>query len=154
MELNKLDILASLSHEGVPKATLVQQVQDMLEVGANITTAKEEVPKLRELQSQLGPLYGQVLDLSERRSYLDSDIEMEVMLEYPPRKGSEAQREALRAKLRGENEEYLELQNQIQAKKQEIEDIKFDMTMVEQDAKNARRVIELATSYISTIGNY
>lgn len=140
-----------------PNATPVEVMsyfEGEFEVAENTRRIKEEVAKNGELRAKLRPLYGQRLEVEEKMKYAISDMEMEVYLEYPPRQGSDAQREALRNKLKKENMEYTELNGQFRALNITIGEIEDELKDIEQGAKNARRMLELFGYYIQFLNEF
>lgn len=121
------------------------------EVPKNREILKNEVTELAALKQQLRPIYGKRLDVEERMRYALSDIEMDVFLEYPPRQGSDAQREALRNKLKKENGEYMALNKEYKELTLQINELDDAYKDIENTAKNARRQLETFTAYAAFI---
>ena len=148
--MSKGEVLFAIQSSDNPLA-VIQEIESTLNVGKAMQRIQTEVQETMELNQSLRPLFGERTEVLEERAMLDSEIEMEVMIEYPPNKGSKANRDALRSKLQAENPAYKEVATKLQNIDNEISDIQFRMTMIEQEAKNARRVIEMHTNYVNMV---
>lgn len=147
------DILEELD-ASVPKNEIQNAVAESLGLKDAVRDVREEVDLLAANRDKIIPLLRERMRLTEEMSYLESDFEMEVQLEYPPRKGSEAQRDALRKKLRLESSEYVALNEELQQVESEISDVQFEKETIEQRAKNSRRLLELHGDFLKLIASF
>lgn len=130
---------------------IIRHFEDVLEIPKQVYLLKNEVDETRRFKSQLRPLYAKRLDAEERMRYAVSDMEVEIFLEYPPRKGSEAQRETMRDNLKRESKDYNEYKGQFDEFTYEIKDIEDEIRYLEMGAKNARRLTELFAVYVDFV---
>jgi archaellum component FlaC len=132
---------------------IINHFADKLEINEQIAYLKEEVEKVLEIRVQLRPLYAQKMDLDNQLLLLDSEFDMQVMVKYPPRKGSDKERKAYKQELQQDSENYQAMQSKLTELKEEIESLEEEMEMVQQNAKNARKLVDLFNSYIGVLIN-
>lgn len=130
---------------------IVQHFADELEIDDQTKYLRNEVDHVLELRETLRPLYGKKADLEQKQALLNSDFDMEVMLEYPPRKGSEKERKAMKQKLQEGSDDYQEQEKELGNIKEELSVQEEKMDEVQQRAKNARRLLETFTTYVNFI---
>lgn len=130
---------------------IVAHFEDVMEIPKMVELLKTEADHTAQLKGSLRPEYGKRLEVEERIRMIMSGIEGEIFLEYPPRKGSEAQRETLRLKLQSENPEYLEHKKEFDAFTSRIQDIEDELKILDMKCKNARRITELFGNYMEFI---
>lgn len=126
------------------------------ELGADeqIKHLKTEIEKVQEIREVLRPLYGKKMNAESNIALFDSNFDMEVMMKYPPRQGSEKERKQYKQELQAGDEDYTALKNLLDSTKEEIEKHELEMSDVQQKAKNARRILETFNSYMQFILNY
>lgn len=129
----------------------IQQFEEEFEVEKNTQTLKDEITRGTDLKRKLRPLYGKRFEVEEKMKYILSDIEMEVYLEYPPRKGTDAQREKMRNDLKRENADYMSLHKEFRDFTIQIEEIEDQYKDLELEVKKARRMLELFKGYLEFI---
>jgi cell shape-determining protein MreC len=132
---------------------IINHFAEQLNINDQIQYLKEEVEKVLEIRVHLRPLYAQKMEVDQELIMLDSEFDMEVMTEYPPRKGSDKERKAYKQKLQQEHVEYQNLQQKLGELKEEIEQLEQEMDMVQQNAKNARKLVDLFNTYIGVLLN-
>lgn len=132
---------------------IITHFSEALQINEQIEFLKSEVERVLELRIQLRPLYAQKMDLESDLQMLSSDMDLKVMMKYPPRKGSDKERKAYKLELRQENEEYVKKQNEVEDIKSEIESLEEEMAAVQQRAKNARRLVDLFNTYMGVLVN-
>lgn len=130
---------------------IVSHFAQELEIDHQIKCLQKEVDKVLELRDRLKPLYGKKLNTDVQLASLDSEFEMEVMIKYPPRQGSDKERKAYKASLQAEHVDYQELSRGNEVVKEEIVELETQMADVQQRAKNARRLLETFNHYMSYI---
>lgn len=130
---------------------IIKHFEDVMEIPRQVQILKTEVDETRRFKGQLRPTYAKRMEVEEKMKYAMSDIEVEIFMEYPPRKGSEAQREALRDKLKAKNPQYLELRAQYDAFTRDIQDLEDELKLLEMGSKAARRLTELFGQYMTFI---
>lgn len=124
---------------------------EQLEVDSQHQFLLREVDKVLEIRDQLRPLYGEKMNLEQNMALIDSELDMDVMIEYPPRKGTDADRKKLKQKLRDEHADYPGLTAKFEQTKEDIKTFESQMEDVQQRAKNARRVLETFNHTISFV---
>lgn len=132
----------------------IRQLEEEYEVERYTKLLKDEVKLASELKWKLRPLYGKRFEVEEKMKYILSDIEMEVYLEYPPRKGTDAQREKMRNDLKRANEDYMALQKEFRDFTLQIEEVEDEYKNLELEIKTARRLLELFRGYLEFITTF
>lgn len=115
---------------------------EQLEVDTQLQYLSSEVDRVLEIRDQLRPLYGEKMNLEQQIMLIDSDLDMEVMIKYPPRKGSDSERKAYKAELQGQHDDHPELSSKLEKAKDDIKELELLMSDVQQRGKNARRMLE------------
>lgn len=133
---------------------VVQHFENTMEIPKHLEALNREVEQVTELRKKVRPLYAKRMDVEELMKYALSDIEMEIMIEYPPRKGSDAQREAMRNQLKQEHADFKKLQAEFKQYTEEIQDVEDELKLVDMGAKAARRVTEMFGSYVAFITEF
>jgi uncharacterized protein YhaN len=141
-------------HPNASAVEVVSYFEEEFDISTQVEIIKQEAVRAHQLRSQLRPLYGQRLEVDEKTKYVLSDIEMEVYLAYPPRQGSEAQREAKRNEMKRINVEFIELHADFRGIANKIDALEDDYKEIEHKAKNARRLTELFGQYVAFITEY
>lgn len=134
----------------LPKDVIAHYAKD-LEVNKQIDYLKNFVDKFLLLREQLRPLYGKKMDIEQSMTLLNSEFEMQVYAEYPPKVGNEKQRKELKLKLQNGDNRYQTLQKELAEANEEIEKLKEELYVVQENAKNARRILETFNQYVSYI---
>lgn len=140
-----------------PRANAIEAMrkfENELEVTEHVKVLKNEFQRASAIKKSLRVLYAQRRDVDEKMKYLMSDIEMEIFLEFPPRKGSDAQRENMRMKLKRENVNYMELEENFKGFTMQIDDLEDQYKDLEIEVKTARRMTELFKVYAEFITEY
>lgn len=132
----------------------VSYFEEEFGISEQVRVLKIEAVEAHAIRKQLRPIFGERLVVEENMKYALSDMELEVYMEYPPRQGTDAQRESMRNRLKKENVEYRELQTQFRALTDRINDIEDDYKELESKAKNARRLTELFQEYVAFINTF
>lgn len=153
MQMGRRDILEAIDHNQ-PKQDVVKDIERSLEIDTALNLVNTYRDRAEGLRSERIPLFSQSMEIRERIAQIEGDIEMEVMLEYPPRKGSEKQRDLLREKLRFESEEYQRYSTELNEVKEQIAEIEFQERLLDEDVKHARRKIELHAAYLQLVATY
>lgn len=129
-----------------PQATM----KDVIKYFAEETQADEHLHNLNaetdavlEIREKMRPFYASKSDLEVKMALIDSDLDMEVMEEYPTGKGSDAKRKVYKAKLQNEHDQYPELVKELSEVKETLKGMEVEMDDVIQKAKNARVALEL-----------
>jgi chromosome segregation ATPase len=122
-----------------------------LEIDSQASYLLQEVDEVLVLRDQLRPLYGQKAHIETSIALLDSEFEMDVMIKYPPRQGTDKDRKAYKKELQSKHSDYLELAQKLEGYKEEIQTFENQMSDIQQRAKNARRVVESFNHYISFV---
>lgn len=140
-----------------PRATVMDAADYFakeLEISTQVAHLKKENPETLRLRASLRPLYGAKRDIDEEMKYIISDIEGEVMVKYPPRQGTENQRDQLRAQLKKSNAQYQHLETTLRQTLEDIYQLEQELEEIERNAKNARRITELYTVYMTFINEF
>lgn len=140
-----------------PKATAAQAVDHFsreLELGKQIDVLKNEVSDLMRLRDALKPLTDKKAALQETLQYINMEIDVVVATTYPPRQGSDKDRDTLRTKLRKENPEYMKADAEFKQVNLEIHELGYEIEDIERNAKNARRLMELFDTYARFLTEY
>lgn len=130
---------------------LLNYFERELEISENVKVLKNEVAQATRVRQELRVLRAQRLDAEESLKYAMSAIEADVYMEYPPRQGSDAQRETLRLKLQKESNEYQDAKKTFRDAAAKVLEKEDEMEVIETECKNARRMIELFKSYSAFI---
>lgn len=139
-----------------PQATprdVIGYFSTTMEIDEQIKNLKDEVEQVLVIREILRPLYGKKMNADSELALLDSEFEMEVMIQYPPRKGSDSDRKALKAKLQTEHANYQKIKADLDTIKEEISMNESRMSDVQQKAKNARRLLETFNHYMAFVLN-
>lgn len=137
-----------------PEATsseLAGHFEKELDIPRQVELLLQEGTEYDRIRTKIRPIYAQRQEVEEKMKYMLSDMEMEVYLEYPPRKGSDTQREAMRNSLKQENEAFVQLQQEFRSKTSEITELEDGLKVLDMNAKNARRLTELFAEYMKFI---
>jgi hypothetical protein len=137
-----------------PQATpkdVIGYFAETLEVDDQLNFLKVEVNKVLEIREMLRPLYGKKMNAESNLALLDSDFEMEVMMKYPPRQGTDKDRKAYKLKLQSEHAEYQKIKAELDQCKDELSVLEEKMSDVQQSAKNARRILETFNHYMAFV---
>lgn len=140
-----------------PNATALDAVsyfEEQFEISNQLKYLTAEAPETLRLKGLVKPLHRERSDLQEKIKYVMSDIESAIYIEYPPRKGTDAEREQMRQKLKKENANFQDLNQKLLAVGDKINDIDDEIDSVDRAAKNARRMTELLQAYILFINSY
>lgn len=122
-----------------------------LEVDQQLSYILNEVEDVLYCREKLRPLYAKKMKLDTELTLLDSVFDMEVMVAYPPRQGSDKDRKAYKLKLQQEHEEYPSKSAEVETLKEEILVIETEMANKQQQAKNARRIIETYNQHVQFV---
>ena len=128
-----------------PQATtqeIILHFAETLEIEEQLQSIKDEVDQVLLLREELRPLYGKKWNEEMSMTNLNSQFEMEVMLQFPKGRGSEKDRKALRTELQKNSQAYQEHQAEIARLEEEIQKREYDMQTIEQRAKNARKLVD------------
>jgi hypothetical protein len=139
-----------------PQATpkdVIGYFAEMLEVNEQIENLKDETKKVLIIREVLRPLYGKKMNAESDLALLDSDFEMEVMIKYPPRQGTDKDRKAYKSLLQSRHNDYQKVKDILEQCKEEISLHESEMADVQQKAKNARRLLETFNHYMAFVLN-
>lgn len=139
------------ANPGADALEAINYFEKELEIPKQIEILKNEVDEVLKVRRELRVLRGKKAEAEERVRLTMSDIEMEVYLEYPPRKGTDAQREQLRSKLQSESPSYQEAKEAFKEASVNVVDKEDELNAAESRGKNARRLIEVFKTYTSII---
>ena len=137
-----------------PQATnkdILIHFAEELELEEQIKILKSQVDEVSMIRDQLRPLYRQKFDNEHQITLMKSDFDMEVMLKYPPRKGTEKERKAYMNELQENSEDFQALVNETDSLKEKITILEDSMSDIQQRGKNAGKVIDLFNSYVSML---
>lgn len=133
---------------------VIKHFEDVMEIPKQIRILRTEADDVKEQKFKLRPTYAKRIEVEEKMKYIISDIEGQIFLEYPPRKGSDSQRESMRMKLQDANPEYLSLKKEYNSYSDDIMDIEDQIKYIEMASKSARRLTELFEKYLEFITAY
>lgn len=131
--------------------TVIGHFAEQLEVDNQHQFILREVDHVLVIRDSLRPLYGEKADLEGKMMLLDSDFDMEVMMKYPPRQGTDKDRKKYKQELQGNHSEYPRLAHELETVKERISLLEDQMGDIQQKAKNARRILETFQVYAQFI---
>jgi hypothetical protein len=141
-----------------PNASIIEAAsffEEELEIKKQTTALKDESRIIANARMQIRPLYAKKKDIEEQMMFIIStNIDVEVFVKYPPRKGSKEERDKYRDELKQANVEYQELTKQLKDVNIQLEELNDEMSNAERDAKNARRLTEIFNGYMQLIMAY
>lgn len=140
-----------------PRANVTEAVkrfEEEFQVKHYTKVLNDELKSVQAIKNQVRPLYGERRDVDEKMRFILSEIEGEVFMEFPPRKGSEAQRETMRNRLMKENVDYMALKADYRGLTERIDECEDKLKDIEMEAKTARRMLEVFQSYLGFITTY
>jgi DNA repair exonuclease SbcCD ATPase subunit len=124
-----------------------------MEIDQQLKYIQKEIDAVIEIREELRPLYAEKLNLETNLALLESEFDMQVMVKYPPREGSDKQRKAYKKELQMARPDYQEDIARVQKLKTSIEELEEKMSNVQQSAKNARRLVETFNTYVHFLLN-
>ena len=122
-----------------------------LDVDHHLQIVKKEVDESFKAQTELRPLINEKKGIEEKLRDLSWEMEVEVAAKYPPRQGSDKDREMLRAKLKKDNAQYQALDKQFRDLSEEIFNSELNLDDIRSRAKNARKILETFDSILNYI---
>lgn len=137
-----------------PDASIIEAAKHFeqdLEIKKHVEAVSKEGDIVANARMQYRPLYAKKKDLEEQLALLLSDVDSEVFITYPPRKGSKEERDALRNKLTKEHAEYQQLTKEVKDVNIQLEELNDEIDQADRRAKNGRRIIELFNGYMEMI---
>lgn len=140
-----------------PRATAAEALtyfHQELSISEQVAYVKAENAETVRLKGLIHPLYAEKSDINETIKYVLMDIDTAVATKFPPRQGSEKDRERERIKLMGESPQYKQLETQLREKIEEIYQLEQELEAVDRNAKNGRRLIDLYTAYVTFINDF
>jgi predicted nucleic acid-binding Zn-ribbon protein len=146
--LNMADFLSE--NKNASKQEIFSHFFNELDMQNQLLYIKTEVEKTKELSEKIRPVMLRKKDLEEKLKEISQEMEIEVASAYPPRQGSEREREILRSKLKKESQTYQNLDAEYRAVSELIFNLEIELQEVQTKAKNARRISET----FETILNY
>lgn len=135
-----------------PQATVKDIIEHFaieLEVDTQLECLKREVDDTIRIREQLRPLYGKKAESDNQLALIDSELDMQVMIKYPPRQGTDKDRKAYKKELQSNHPDYTSIAHQVDTYKEELQQFENQMSDVQQRAKNARRIMETFNHYVS-----
>lgn len=102
----------------------------------------KEMDRVLEIRDLVRPLYGERANIETNLTLIDSDLDMNVMIKYPPRQGTDKDRKKYKQELQAGHADYSELAKKLENIKDDISVLEQRMGDVQQRAKNARRTLE------------
>lgn len=127
---------------GISMKDVIGHFAEQYEVDMQQKYLLREVDDVLEIRDQLRPLYGEKANVETNLALIDSDLDMEVMLKYPPRQGSDKERKAYKAELQKNHADHSALSSKLETIKNDLQELELKMGDVQQRAKNARRTLE------------
>lgn len=127
---------------GISFKDVIGHFAEQYEVDTQLQYLLKEVDNVLVIRDQLRPLYGEKINHETAITLIDSDLDMEVMIKYPPRKGSDSERKAYKAELQSQHADYPGLSAKLEKLKDDIKELELQMYDVQQRGKNARRALE------------
>jgi septal ring factor EnvC (AmiA/AmiB activator) len=124
-----------------------------LDMDKQLRIIEKETNQFIGLQKEIRPHVLRKRELEEQIKEVAQAIEMEVAVAYPPRQGTDRDREALRSKLKKENTEYQRLDKQVRDVNETLFSLELELSEVQSQAKNARRMIEVFNSIMQYLGD-
>lgn len=140
-----------------PRATAMEAIGHMekeLDIGTQVQYIKDEVKTVTRLRLDIRPLQGQRRDIEEKMKYVISDLGVAVMLKYPPRQGTKEDRDKELEILKEASSDYRLLLGQLQQVTEQIAELETELYTMDQNAKNARRLVELFEAYVKFVTQF
>lgn len=140
-----------------PRANVTEAVkrfEEEFQVKHYTKVLNDELKSVQAIKNQARPLYAERRDVDEQMRFILSEIEGEIFMEYPPRKGSEAQRDTMRNRLMKENVDYMELKARYRGLTERIDECEDKLKDIEMETKTARRMLDVFQSYLGFITTY
>lgn len=133
---------------------VINYFEKELEIGKNVEILKNEIHNTMRVRQELRVLRAKKLEAEELLKYEQIAIDGEVFMEFPPRKGSDTQREQLRMKLQKENPNFREAKEAFREAVAKVVEKEDELELIGTECKNARRMIELFKAYSAFIKDY
>jgi DNA repair exonuclease SbcCD ATPase subunit len=140
--------------EANPEASPVEVIARFateMEIDTQIANIQQEIRGVMELREELRPLYGEKMNLEANLALLESNFDMEVMVKYPPRQGSDKERKAYKKELQQAHPDYQTDSAKAERLKASIEELEDKMSTIQQSAKNARRLVETFNTFVQFV---
>lgn len=128
---------------------VLRHFADEYQVDEQQENLRIEVEKVQEIREQLRPLYAEKMEKETQLTLMDSDFDMQVMIKYPPRKGSDKERKSYKLELQEQDETFQTVRKEVEGLKEQILLLEEETGDIQQKAKNARRLLETFNNLIS-----
>ncbi len=125
-----------------------------LEVDKNVQFLKNEVSFTHSLNSELRPLVLKRKEIEEKMKEVMQMIEVDVAIAYPPRQGTDKERDSLRSRLKKENEVYQDYDKQYRVLQENIFNLELQLDEILTQCKNARRMTEMFDRILEYISKF
>lgn len=130
---------------------VISQFATEQEIEKQLECVQKEIDQIVEIREELRPLYAEKMNLETNLALLESEFDMQVMVKYPPRQGSDKERKAYKKELQMARPDYQEDSAKVQKLKTSIEELEEQMSNVQQSAKNARRILETFNTFVQFV---
>lgn len=143
-----------LTHPKSSAAEALDYFSVQVELDKQVHILKQEVSDMSAIRQQMKPLLERKADLDEQLRYIIIEIDTEVAVTYPPRQGSDKDRDLLRQKLKKEHAHYGTLDKEFKDVSLSLSDLQYRLDEIDRNAKNARRLTELFDSFARFLTEY
>lgn len=132
-------------HDALLKTMKVKEAQD---------TCDNREKNQRELRELSVGLSDKVSLIEEQLNYILHEFEQQIAAAYPPRQGSDRDREIMRTKLKAEHAEYETLNTKFKELKIQQQEVRFQLEQETSRATEAHIVLRQWTEYVRFITEY
>ena len=140
------------SNPNTSPSDAIKHFAEELEIDKQTKALVSEVDTVLLYRDQLRPLYGQKADIEHKLVLLNSEFDLEIMMEYPPgKRGNADQRKNKKIELQTNSTTYQKKIQELKELKEAIEVLETKLYEVETRAKNARKIVDTFNHYVSYI---
>lgn len=128
----------------------IEHFAEELQIDQQIEALVSEADSILLLRDQLRPLYGKKADIEHNLVLLNSEFDMEIMMEFPPgKKGNADQRKNKKIDLQTNSNSYQSKIKELRDLKADIEALETKVYETETKAKNARKIVDTFNHYVT-----
>ena len=133
------------------KEAVIAHFASSFNVDEHVNVIKNEVALVQENRGKNRPLFFRKLELERKMSEEETSVDMEVMVKYPPRQGTDKDRKKYRKELLDRNSYYQTLKSEVESIKDELTHLEYELYDLQQQAKNSRKLLDIFSTYVEYI---
>ena len=140
--------------EDNPQATkedVIAYFAEHFNVDAQTQFILQEVSLVQMNRARNRPLFYKKLELERKMNEEETSVDMDVMAKFPPRQGTDKDRKKYRKELLDQNSYYQSLKKDVEGIKDELTLLEDELYDVQQQAKNARKLLDVFAAYVDYI---